>query len=137
MRSTAKLQQAAIKRRTEQTRTKVLACCGSQPNRWAGWSSRAYLRQVTEPDKIITHNVPDNCPACHGKLAFAYVAETRQVFDLPVLQCEVTEHRVMQAICACGHVHTAEFPADVAARVQYGPRAQAAMVHLNLNHAVP
>ncbi|MBK9441400.1 MAG: hypothetical protein IPN53_08835 [Comamonadaceae bacterium] len=42
----------------------------------------------------------------------------------------------MQAICACGHVHTAEFPADVAARVQYGPRAQAAMVHLNLNHAV-
>src|SRR5664280_2771074 len=42
----------------------------------------------------------------------------------------------MQAICSCRHVHTAEFPADVRATVQYGPRAQAAMVHLNLNHAV-
>ena len=42
----------------------------------------------------------------------------------------------MQAICSCGHVHTAEFPAGVRATVQYGPRAQAAMVHLNQNHAV-
>ena len=42
----------------------------------------------------------------------------------------------MQAICACGHVHTAEFPAEVRATVQYGARAQAAMVHLNQNHAV-
>jgi transposase len=42
----------------------------------------------------------------------------------------------MQAICSCGHIHTAEFPCGVNAPVQYGPRAQAAMVHLNQNHAV-
>jgi transposase len=42
----------------------------------------------------------------------------------------------MQSICTCGQVHTGEFPATVTAAVQYGPRAQAAMVHLNLNHAV-
>ncbi|HAL37367.1 MAG TPA: hypothetical protein DCP03_04320 [Polaromonas sp.] len=42
----------------------------------------------------------------------------------------------MQAICRCGHVHTAEFPAGVRATVQYDPRAQSAMVHLNQNHAV-
>ena len=42
----------------------------------------------------------------------------------------------MQAICNCGHVHTAEFPSGARATVQYGPRAQAAMVHLNQNHAV-
>jgi transposase len=42
----------------------------------------------------------------------------------------------MQAICSCGHVHTAKFPAGVGAALQYGPRAQAAMVHLNQNHAV-
>ena len=74
--------------------------------------------------------------ACHLELPFAYVVETRQVFDLPVLQFEVTEHHAMQAICSCGHVHTAEFPTGVNATVQYGPRAQAAMVHLNQNHAV-
>ena len=94
------------------------------------------LSQATEPDKIVVHNVPDQCQACQRKLPFAYVNETRQVFDLPVLQFEVTEHHAMQAICNCGHVHTAEFPAGVNATVQYGPRAQAAMVHLNQNHAV-
>jgi transposase len=94
------------------------------------------LSQVTEPDKVVVHDVPDQCQSCDRKLPFSYVSETRQVFDLPVLQFEVTEHHAMQAICSCGHVHTAEFPAGVNAAVQYGPRAQAAMVHLNQNHAV-
>lgn len=56
--------------------------------------------------------------------------------DLPVVKYEVTEHHVMQSICTCGQVHTGEFPATVTAAVQYGPRAQAAMVQLNLDHAV-
>lgn len=43
------------------------------------------LSQASEPDKIIVHNVPDQCQACHLQLPFAYVNETRQVFDLPVL----------------------------------------------------
>jgi transposase len=94
------------------------------------------LRQATQPDNIIVHAVPDQCQACQQELPFAHVVETRQVFDLPVLQFEVTEHRAMQAICRCGQIHTAEFPAGVSATVQYGPHAQAAMVHLNQNHAV-
>ncbi len=94
------------------------------------------LSQATEPDKVVVHGVPDQCQSCNRRLPFSYVSETRQVFDLPVLQFEVTEHHAMQAICSCGHVHTAEFPAGVNATVQYGPRAQAAMVHLNQNHAV-
>lgn len=94
------------------------------------------LSQAAQPDKIVVHNVPDHCQACQRELPFAYVNETRQVFDVPVLKYEVTEHHAMQAICSCGHVHTAQFPAGVNASVQYGPRAQAAMVHLNLNHAV-
>jgi len=94
------------------------------------------LRQATQPDNIIVHAVPDQCQACQQELPFAHVVETRQVFDLPVLQFEVTEHRAMQAICRCGQIHTAEFPAGVSATVQYRPHAQAAMVHLNQNHAV-
>jgi len=94
------------------------------------------LRKATQPDKIVVHAVPDVCQACHDKLPFAYVAETRQVFDLPQVKYEITEHRAMQSICKCGQVHTGQFPATVSAGVQYGPRAQAAMVHLNQNHAV-
>ena len=42
----------------------------------------------------------------------------------------------MQAVCRCGHLHTAQFRADVTATVQYGSLAQTAMVHPNQNHAV-
>jgi len=94
------------------------------------------LRQAAQPDNIVVHDVPEQCQACQRKLPFAFVSETRQVFDLPSLKFEVTEHHAMQAICKCGRVHTGEFPLGVNAGVQYGPRAQAAMVHLNLNHAV-
>ena len=97
---------------------------------------KTILFQATQPDKTVVHNVPDQCHACHLELPFACVRETRQAFDLPVLKFEVTKHQATQAICACGHTHTAEFPAGVNATVQYGPRAQAAMAHLNLNHAV-
>jgi len=95
------------------------------------------LCKAAQPDKIVIHDVPDQCLACQRELPFAYIAETRQVFDLPVVKYEVTEHHAMQSICSCGHVHTGVFPAGVNAAVQYGPRAQAAMVHLNQNHAVP
>lgn len=94
------------------------------------------LSQAIEPDKIVVHNVPDQCQSCNRPLPLAHVSETRQVFDLPVLQFEVTAHHTMQATCSCGQLHTAKFPAGVNATVQYGPRAQAAMVHLNQNHAV-
>jgi len=94
------------------------------------------LRKASQPDNVVVHGVPEQCQACQGSLPFAFVGETRQVFELPVLQFEVTEHHAMQAICSCGQVHTAEFPSGVNAPVQYGPRAQAAMVHLNQNHAV-
>ncbi len=115
---------------------KSLRVAGDKPTGGQKGHTGSTLRQATQPDKIVVHGVPEHCQACHQELPFAYVSETRQVFDLPVLQFEVTEHHAMQAICRCGHVHTAEFPAGVNAAVQYGPRAQAAMVHLNQNHAV-
>lgn len=115
---------------------KSLRVAGKNPTGGQKGHAGSTLRQATQPDKIVVHGIPDQCQACQQELPFAYVVETRQVFDLPVLQFEVTEHHAMQAICRCGHVHTAEFPAGVRATVQYGPRAQAAMVHLNQNHAV-
>jgi len=95
------------------------------------------LLQVAQPDEVVTHDVPDRCAACQRSLDFAYVGETRQVFDLPALRFQVTEHRAMQAVCSCGQVHSGQFPIGVNATVQYGALAQAAMVHLNQNHAVP
>lgn len=94
------------------------------------------LSQTLEPDRTVVHDVPDLCDACQQKLPMAYAGERRQVWELPQVKREVIEHLSMQAICSCGHVHNGRFPVGVNATVQYGPRAQAAMVHLNQNHAV-
>lgn len=75
--------------------------------------------------------------ACQKTLPPGYVAEARHVYDLPKVKCAVNEHHAMQTVCSCLHVHTVEFPVWVTATVQQGPRVQAAMVHLNQNHAVP
>ena len=116
---------------------KSLRLGGQRPTGGQKGHPGSTLRQVARPDEIITHDVPNQCPACQRKLRFAYVGETRQVFDLPPQRFKVTEHRAMQAICSCGQTHTGQFPRAVNATVQYGPLAQAAMVHLNQNHAVP
>lgn len=106
---------------------KSLRVAGQRPTGGQKGHSGNTLSQVAQPDAIVTHGVPERCQACQSKLSFAYVGETRQVFDLPSLQFEVTEHHAMQAICTCGQVHTGEFPAGVNAAVQYGAIGQAAV----------
>lgn len=95
------------------------------------------LKKVAEPDRIVMHSPPSHCEVCQRPLPEASVAESRQVFDLPPLRFEVTEHRVLAAQCACGKICRGEFPRGVFAPVQYGPAALAAAVHLTHHHMMP
>lgn len=95
------------------------------------------LKKVAEVDHIESHAPPSHCDACHRPLSDTAIVETRQVFDIPSLHHEVTEHHVLEARCACGKRHWGEFPAEVAAPVQYGPRIKAAVVHLTHHHMMP
>ena len=95
------------------------------------------LKQVVDVDHIETHAPPAHCDACGAPLANPVVVEARQVFDIPPLSHEVTEHLVLEAICLCGKAHRGEFPADVSAPVQYGPRLKAAVVQLTHHHMLP
>jgi len=95
------------------------------------------LKQVEHPDHVEPHFPPSHCTACHRPLSGAVVVETRQVFDIPPLHCEITEHQVLEARCACGKAHRGEFPAEVSAPVQYGARIKAAVVHLTHHHMMP
>ena len=95
------------------------------------------LKKVAEVDHIESHAPPSLCDACHRPLSATTIVETRQVFDIPPLHHEVTEHQMLEARCACGKVHHGEFPAGVSAPVQYGPRLKAAVVHLTHHHMMP
>lgn len=98
----------------------------------------ATLRQVADPDHVIIH-APDRCPACGGVLdeCCDVGSVTRQVVELPAVRAVVTEHRIITRRCACGTRAAGQAPTGVAAPVQYGPRARAAMVYLAAGQYVP
>jgi len=62
---------------------------------------------VQEPDEVIEHGLPERCDGCGETLPLscAQIAERRQVFDIPVVRYEATEHRTLRLQCGCGKLH--------------------------------
>jgi transposase len=89
------------------------------------------LAQVARPDREVLHE-PGGCGRCGAALAGRPVTgvERRQVFDLPAVRAEVTEHQLIERECACGHRTKAAAPQGAEAPVQYGPRIAAVIVYL-------
>jgi transposase len=112
---------------------------GKKPGGQKGHSGRT-LQPVEKPDHVRIH-FPDVCPNCESPDLGAEPAidyEARQVFELPELSLEVTEHRAAIVSCpCCGELARAPFPDGVAAPVQYGARFQSLMVYLNQQQLLP
>jgi transposase-like protein len=85
-------------------------------------------------------HAPRNCRRCAAALSDGAVTavERRQVFELPPVHVEVTEHRAETWRCpACGERTKAEFPRGVRAPVQYGEGARARAVYLHKYQLLP
>jgi len=97
------------------------------------------LEMVKKPDHIELHKV-DKCVHCQHSLKRQRVErrEKRQVFDLPKVRMQVTEHQAQVKQCpCCGKETRAEFPNGVSQAVQYGAEAKAQMVYLNHEQHIP
>jgi transposase len=97
------------------------------------------LTMVETPDDIEYYSVA-LCPQCKTDLSDevseAYVR--RQVFDVPPVQVEVTEHRAEVKVCPhCEQRVRADFPEGVSQPVQYGQRIRAQASYLNTYHFIP
>ena len=95
--------------------------------------------QVKEPDTVKVHEV-HTCQGCQEALddVAEERRETRQVFDIPALHIEVTEHQSVVKVCPhCGLVNSAEFPSGVSQSTQYGTNVKAHATYLTNYHHRP
>jgi transposase len=97
------------------------------------------LKPVAVPDWVVRHEV-EQCWHCGINLSqvSAVGVEKRQVFEVPVVRMEVTEHQAVIKCCpGCGQQVKGHFPSAVSQAVQYGTRLQAQMVYLNNYQLLP
>ena len=102
------------------------------------------LELVDDPDHIVEHQIDSKsrCSKCGALLESGphtqCEPERRQVFELPAIRLEITEHRAHRVICpACETLHTAAFPEGVNAPAQYGPNLRATAIYLGSYQLVP
>lgn len=97
------------------------------------------LKMVATPDAIMCYSV-SVCEQCQADLSTEDPVRVvkRQVFDLPPMTLQVTEHQAEVKICRCCQASTrATFPDDVKAPVQYGANVLAHAAYLNSYHLIP
>jgi transposase len=96
------------------------------------------LRKVTAPEFTINHGV-DQCGCCGNNLKdTAHTYDARQVFDIPTIGIEVTEHRRLHKTCGiCGKQNTGEFPEGLVQEAQYGNSLKSLCVYLQNYQMLP
>ena len=95
------------------------------------------LERVKNPDHMKVY-VPKSCSCCKRQFDKDEidVIERRQVFDIPPIRLEITEHQLGSVNC-CGMTHKGKFPKDVLAPVQYGAGVKALTTMLSVDYRMP
>lgn len=96
------------------------------------------LKMTQHPDHTILHEV-EFCSHCHKDLRSrkAIHQKARQVYDIPPLRMEVTEHQVETKLCSCGCITTSSFPSEVSHYVQYGANIKTLLTYLQDYQLLP
>lgn len=96
------------------------------------------LKMVAAPDIIVLHDI-GHCECCGRTLPKepdGYLA--CQVFDIPPIEIQVTEHRALKKTCSgCGKQHAGVFPDGLNQEAQYGNNLKSLCVYLQNYHMLP
>ena len=96
------------------------------------------LQMVSDPDKIIDHS-PEYYKCCGLDLGSmpGILIGRRQEIDIPPITPVVTEHRVYEKQCNCGHVTKSSFPGGITAPVSYGPMIESLTGYFHSRQYIP
>jgi transposase len=111
---------------------------GRKPGGQDGHAGYA-LEPVSKPDYHVMH-APKTCGSCGHSLDNAEVIgrDSHQIFDLPELKLEVTEHEIVSCVCPhCQALNRGEFPDSAMQPTQYGPRFLGVLTYLNQYQLIP
>lgn len=124
-----------FKRKTKSLRERSGKPSGGQPGH-----PGSTLSFVETPTHTNTYS-PECCHKCGHSLASVeagHFPEQRQVFDLPEITLEVTEHLAQRKVCpACQSETVGKFPVEVTQAVQYGSQIKALGVYLKNEDLLP
>ena len=96
------------------------------------------LRMVETPDIIKEHH-PDFCSSCGESLigTNSNFVGKRQVYDIPPIKINVTEHRVFEHTCSCGSKTKASWPQEASAPVCYGSNIISLIGYFHTRQYIP
>lgn len=120
--------------RTKSLRTRS----GKKPGGQEGHSGETLCFAAT-PDAVVVHAAQE-CVCCGKNLQNVRVTdyECRQVFDIPPIKMQVTEHRSEMKDCPyCHAINKAVFPGNVTQPVQYGINVQQLAVYFTQYQLLP
>ena len=96
------------------------------------------LKMVETPDHIVVHQL-HHCRCCGSNLSDSLEHyDARQVFDIPPVTMQVTEHRSIKKTCLhCGKDNAGVFPKGLIQEAQYGNTIKSLCVYLQNYHMLP
>lgn len=97
------------------------------------------LKMSKNPDHRQIHDV-EKCRGCNESLEGTEASDydRRQVFDIPEIKLEVTEHQAAIKECPlCGCINKADFPEGITRPTQYGKRIKGLAVYLSQYQLLP
>jgi len=97
------------------------------------------LKKVSNPDHIEKLEI-NNCKNCNHSLldVDSKVTGTKQLFDIPQIQLEVTEYQQHSKTCpCCNTINKPNYPANLKSYVQYGDNIKTFIAYLNTYQMLP
>ena len=124
---------------TDIIRTKSLRVQSGKKQGGQSGHKGSRLNFVDNPDKVKIHEV-SACKGCGGDLHSTMIQgyNRRQVFDIPPIRMEVTEHLCEIKCCPhCQMENTGSFPVEVSHSTQYGNNLKRFCVYLSSFQMIP